>query len=108
MSGFSIPLSGLEASSASLNVIANNLANLNTDGYKDETLNFADVYNQMQGDFGKWGSDSIWIWRSGRWPECELHQRKRQFDRHSLEYGAPRQRLFRGSGQRSNKLYTRG
>ncbi len=52
MSGFSIPLSGLEASSASLNVIANNLANLNTDGYKDETLNFADVYNQMQGVSG--------------------------------------------------------
>jgi|HubBroStandDraft_5_1064220.scaffolds.fasta_scaffold17234_2 flagellar hook protein FlgE len=48
MSAFSIPLSGLAASSDSLNVIANNLANLNTDGYKDETLNFADVFNQMQ------------------------------------------------------------
>jgi flagellar hook protein FlgE len=47
MSAFSIPLSGLAASSDSLNVIANNLANLNTDGYKDETLNFADVFNQM-------------------------------------------------------------
>ncbi|MGA8731840.1 MAG: flagellar hook protein FlgE [Terracidiphilus sp.] len=52
MSAFSIPLSGLEASSASLNVVANNLANLNTDGYKDETLNFADVFNQMQGISG--------------------------------------------------------
>ncbi|HUN84071.1 MAG TPA: flagellar hook protein FlgE [Terracidiphilus sp.] len=52
MSTFSIPLSGLEASSASLNVVANNLANLNTDGYKDETLNFADVFNQMQGISG--------------------------------------------------------
>ena len=48
MSAFSIPLSGLAASSDALNVIANNLANLNTDGYKDETLNFADVFNQMQ------------------------------------------------------------
>lgn len=48
MSAFSIPLSGLAATSDSLNVIANNLANLNTDGYKDETLNFADVFNQMQ------------------------------------------------------------
>ena len=52
MSAFSIPLSGLEASSASLNVVANNLANLNTDGYKDETLNFGDVFNQMQGISG--------------------------------------------------------
>jgi flagellar hook protein FlgE len=52
MSAFSIPLSGLAASSNSLNVIANNLANLNTDGYKDESLNFADVFNQMQGVSG--------------------------------------------------------
>ncbi len=52
MSAFSIPLSGLAASSDSLNVIANNLANLNTYGYKDESLNFADVFNQMQGVSG--------------------------------------------------------
>jgi len=48
MSAFSIPLSGLAASSSSLNVIANNLANLNTDGYKNEALVFGDVFNQMQ------------------------------------------------------------
>lgn len=52
MSAFSIPLSGLAASSSSLNVIANNLANLNTDGYKSETLSFADVFNQAQGTSG--------------------------------------------------------
>jgi len=52
MSAFTIPLSGLAAASDSLNVIANNLANLNTDGYKDETLNFASIFNQMQGTSG--------------------------------------------------------
>ena len=52
MSAFSIPLSGLQASSSSLNVIANDLANLNTDGYKNETLDFASVFNQMQGTSG--------------------------------------------------------
>ncbi len=52
MPAFSIPLSGLEATSQSMNVIANNLANLNTDGYKDETLNFGDIFNQMQGTSG--------------------------------------------------------
>jgi flagellar hook protein FlgE len=52
MSAFSLPLSGLAASSELLNVIANNLANLNTDGYKDESLNFGDVFNQMQGVSG--------------------------------------------------------
>src|ERR1700677_4292069 len=52
MSSFSIPLSGLMATSQSLSSIANNLANLNTDGYKDETLDFASVFNQMQGTSG--------------------------------------------------------
>jgi flagellar hook protein FlgE len=52
MSAFSIPLSGLAASSSSLNVIANNLANLNTDGFKSETLSFADVFNAAQGTSG--------------------------------------------------------
>jgi flagellar hook protein FlgE len=52
MSSFTIPLSGLAATSESLNAIANNLANLNTDGYKDETLDFASVFNQIQGTSG--------------------------------------------------------
>ncbi|MGD0481725.1 MAG: flagellar hook protein FlgE [Terracidiphilus sp.] len=52
MSAFTIPLSGLMATTQSLNAIANNLANLNTDGYKDQTLNFASVFNQMQGTSG--------------------------------------------------------
>lgn len=52
MSAFSIPLSGLAATSSSLNVIANNLANLNTDGYKDESLSFGSVFNGLQGTSG--------------------------------------------------------
>ena len=52
MSAFSIPLSGLAASSSALNVIANNLANLSTDGYKDQSLSFAGIFNQMQGTSG--------------------------------------------------------
>ncbi len=52
MSSFSIPLSGLSASSSELNTIANNLANLNTDGYKDESLTFGDIFNQIQGSSG--------------------------------------------------------
>jgi flagellar hook protein FlgE len=52
MSAFAIPLSGLEASASSLNNIANNLANLNTDGYKDQNLSFSDIFNNMQGTSG--------------------------------------------------------
>jgi flagellar hook protein FlgE len=52
MSAFAIPLSGLEATASSLNNIANNLANLNTDGYKDQSLSFGDIFNQVQGISG--------------------------------------------------------
>jgi flagellar hook protein FlgE len=52
MSAFAIPLSGLEATASSLNNIANNLANLNTDGYKDQSLSFADIFNNMQSTSG--------------------------------------------------------
>ena len=52
MSAFAIPLSGLEATASSLDNIANNLANLNTDGYKDQNLSFGDIFNQMQSTSG--------------------------------------------------------
>src|SRR5208283_4851607 len=49
---FSIPLSGLDAQSNALSVIANNLANLNTDGYKDEQTSFRDLFYQTVGTTG--------------------------------------------------------
>jgi flagellar hook protein FlgE len=52
MASFSVPLSGLQASSSALNVIGNNLANLNTDGYKNQTLSFGDIFSQIQGTSG--------------------------------------------------------
>src|SRR5580658_155672 len=52
MSSFAIPLSGLEADSSWLSLISNNLANLNTVGYKDGIMNFGDIFAQMQGASG--------------------------------------------------------
>ncbi len=52
MSFFSTPLSGLNASSAALQAISNNLANLNTDGYKAQTADFSDVFYQNLGTSG--------------------------------------------------------
>jgi flagellar hook protein FlgE len=49
---FSIPLSGLDAQSNALSVIANNLANLNTDGYKDQQTSFRDLFYQTVGATG--------------------------------------------------------
>jgi flagellar hook protein FlgE len=46
MSSFSIALSGLTADSAALDVVGNNLANLNTTGYKDNTVSFYDLLQQ--------------------------------------------------------------
>lgn len=43
---FSIPLSGLDASSTAMSTIANNLANLNTVGYKGSDTQFADLFYQ--------------------------------------------------------------
>jgi flagellar hook protein FlgE len=52
MPNFSVPLSGLDASSASLSTTANNLANLNTVGYKDQQIQFADLFYQNLGSDG--------------------------------------------------------
>jgi flagellar hook protein FlgE len=52
MPNFSIPLSGLNASSAALATTANNLANLNTVGYKEQQTQFADLFYQNLGSDG--------------------------------------------------------
>jgi flagellar hook protein FlgE len=52
MPSFSIPLSGLEANSQALNAISNNLANLNTVGYKDTRMEFRDLFYQQIGSTG--------------------------------------------------------
>ncbi len=52
MPTFSIPLSGLTAMSTALSAIANNLANLNTTGYKDTRVLFRDLFYQSLGTSG--------------------------------------------------------
>ena len=49
---FSIPLSGLNAASQALSVISNNLANLNTNSYKDQSVSFQDLFYQELGASG--------------------------------------------------------
>jgi flagellar hook protein FlgE len=52
MPSFDIPLSGLNADSTALNTIANNLANMNTTGFKAQTTNFSDLFYQQVGTTG--------------------------------------------------------
>jgi flagellar hook protein FlgE len=49
---FSIPLSGLTAASEALSVISNNLANLNTVGFKEGSATFSDLFYQAFGTNG--------------------------------------------------------
>src|SRR5579885_723830 len=52
MPSFSTSLSGLDADSQALSVISNNLANLNTTGYKGQTAVFQDLFYQQLGTDG--------------------------------------------------------
>ncbi len=53
MPSFSTSLSGLNANSEALSVIANNLANLNTVAYKGSSANFSDLFYQQVGTTGQ-------------------------------------------------------
>lgn len=52
MSSFSIPLTGLKASSEALDTIANNLANMNTTAFKSQSVTFGDLFYQQIGNTG--------------------------------------------------------
>lgn len=52
MASFSIPLTGLNADQAELNTIANNIANLNTTGFKSQSTSFEDLFYQQVGSSG--------------------------------------------------------
>jgi flagellar hook protein FlgE len=52
MASFSIPLTGLNSDSTALNTIANDLANMNTTGFKAQSVNFSDLFYQQIGTAG--------------------------------------------------------
>ncbi|WP_058185746.1 flagellar hook protein FlgE [Terracidiphilus gabretensis] len=57
MPSFYIPLTGLNADNTALNTIANDLANMNTTGFKNQTANFSDLFYQQLGSTA--GGDPI-------------------------------------------------
>ena len=52
MASFSIPLTGLNTDSTALNTIANNLSNMNTTAYKQQTTDFSSLFSQQIGTTG--------------------------------------------------------
>ena len=55
ISAFSTALSGLNADSTAINVVGNDLANLNTTGYKSTELQFSDLMSQQLASSGASG-----------------------------------------------------
>jgi flagellar hook protein FlgE len=59
MGSFSSPLSGLLAAQQQLQSVSNNLANIDTDGYKTQTLTFGDIFAQTGATSGSGNSVQI-------------------------------------------------
>ncbi len=59
MPDFSIPLSGLTASQTALSAISNNLANMNTTGYKANNVSFQDLFYQNVGSTGSGDPEQV-------------------------------------------------
>jgi len=53
---FSIALSGLNADKTALDVVGNNLANLNTTGFKGSTVSFHDLVSSMSSSSSQVGA----------------------------------------------------
>lgn len=52
MASFYIPLTGLKSEATALNTIANDLANMNTVGFKSQSVKFSDLFYQQIGSAG--------------------------------------------------------
>jgi len=74
MPSFSIPLSGLDTSSTDLSVIANNLANLNTTGFKAQSASFQDLFYQQIGSSGDGNAIQVGVGASVAGIESQLTQ----------------------------------
>ncbi len=93
MSSFSIALSGLTADSAALDVVGNNLANLNTTGYKNSNVSFYDLLQQSVAG----GSTQIGGGVSAPQTERIFNQGSIQTHRRKLRRGDQGQRILRGA-----------
>jgi flagellar hook protein FlgE len=74
MPSFSIPLSGLDTSSTDLSVIANNLANLNTTGFKGQNAEFQDLFYQQIGTSGDGSAIQVGVGSSVAAIESQMTQ----------------------------------
>src|SRR2546423_8866362 len=106
MPSFFVPLSGLEANSNALSVTSNNLANLNTIGYKSQRPLFQDLFYQQVGTSGNGNPQQVGV-GSG------IQAIDSQFTQGSIQSsGVPTDVAIQGDGffildNRGETLYTR-
>jgi flagellar hook protein FlgE len=106
MPSFSIPLSGLNASSTALSVIANNLANLNTVGFKSQRTLFQDLFYQQIGTSGTGNAVQVGVGASVAGIDADLTQGSIQSS------GVPTDVAIQGNGyfvtsKNGSTVYTR-
>lgn len=106
MPSFSIPLSGLDASSTDLSVIANNLANLNTVGFKAQRTLFQDLFYQQVGTSGNGDAVQVGVGASVAAIDSDITQGSVQTS------GVPTDVAIQGDGffitnKNGESLYTR-
>jgi flagellar hook protein FlgE len=106
MPSFFIPLSGLQANSNALSVTANNLANLNTIGYKAQRPLFEDLFYQQVGTSGDGDPKQIGV-------GATIQKIDSQFTQGSIQSsGVPTDVAIQGSGyfvldKSGEQLYSR-
>jgi len=104
MSGsFSIALSGLTADTSALDIVGNNLANLNTTGYKDSTAAFYDLLSQSSGG----GAIQIGGGVSATFSQRQFTQGSIQFSGGTFDAAIQGNGFFLLRNQAGDTLYTR-
>lgn len=107
MSGvFSVALSGLTASSIAVDVIGNNLANLNTPGFKGSAMEFQDLMTQTMGGVDS-GSSQVGLGVAPGGAVRQFIQGAIQPTSGSLDAAINGDGFFVVKDQRNQTLYTR-
>jgi flagellar hook protein FlgE len=106
MASLYVPLTGLESSSEALAVTSNNLANLNTVGFKTQRPLFADLFYQQVGTSGDGDPKQIGVGATVQAVDSEFTQGSIQ------ESGVPTDVAIQGEGffvvqQNGEQLYSR-
>ena len=108
MPSFSIALTGLDANSVALDTIGNNLANLNTTAFKDQTTTFSELFYQNIGSTGSGNALQVGLGTQVAGTEHRLFTRifvdDDEFNRHGAEWP----RLLCGESGRDGAIDSSG